>query len=65
MCLDGMLPGETQDAKGNGAGDSVNAALPSESAMEQNIQPLEKSTGLSALPSRWGGKPEVPMTCAY
>lgn len=46
MCLDGMLPGETQDAKGNGVGDSVNAALPSESAMEQNIQPLEKGTQL-------------------
>lgn len=41
-----MLPGETQDAKGNGAGDSVNATLPSESAMEQNIQLLEKGTEL-------------------
>lgn len=37
-CLDGMLPGETQDAQGNGAGDSVNAALPSESDEEQNTQ---------------------------
>lgn len=46
MCLDGMLPGETQDAKGNGASDSVNAALPSESATEQNKQPLEKGTEL-------------------
>lgn len=41
-----MLPGETQDAKGNGVGDSVNAALPSESAAEQNIQPLENGTEL-------------------
>lgn len=41
-----MLPGETQDAKGNGAGDSVNAVLPSELAAEQNIQPLEKGTEL-------------------
>lgn len=46
VCLNGMLPGETQDAKGNGAADSVNATLPSESAMEQNIQPLEKGTEL-------------------
>lgn len=38
VCLDGMLPGETQDAQGNGAGDSVNAALPSESDEEQNTQ---------------------------
>lgn len=44
VCLDGMLPAETQDAKGNGADDSVNATLPFESAMEQNIQPLQKGT---------------------
>lgn len=44
MCLHGMLPAETQDAKRNGADDSVNATLPSESAMEQNIQPLQKGT---------------------
>lgn len=34
VCLHGMLPAETQDAKGNGADDSVNATLPSESATE-------------------------------
>lgn len=44
VCPDGMLPGETQDAKGNGADDSVNATLPSESAMEQSIQPLQRGT---------------------
>lgn len=44
VCLDGMLPAATQDAKGNGADDSVNATLPSESAMEQNMQPLQKGT---------------------
>lgn len=43
VCLDGMLPAETQDAEGNGADDSVNATLPSESAME-NMQPLQKGT---------------------
>lgn len=44
VCLDGMLPAETQDAKGNGADDSVNATLPSESAMKQKIRPLQKGT---------------------
>lgn len=43
VCLDGMLPAETQDAEGNGADDSVNATLPSESAMD-NMQPLQKGT---------------------
>lgn len=43
MCLDGMLPAAAQDAKGNGADDSVNATLPSESAMEQNMQPYKRA----------------------
>ena len=53
VCLGGMLLGATQDAKGNGAGDSVNAALPSESATAQNLQPPGKGTEL--VPCRRDG----------